>query len=146
MRENTDEAPSPWEGAADTAPLPALRVLVVDDNDDIRTVLVQMLERLGHGVTTAVDGLEAVERLAAEDFDLLLLDLSMPRMSGEDVLRWLQDRPELAEGMRVVVVSALAGQRQDRLEELGAHAVLPKPFRARQLRQLIASQAPMAGR
>ena len=118
-----------------------MRFLVVDDNDDIRDLLVRMVERLGHVARAASDGVEAVEVLAVESFDFMLLDLSMPRMSGEDVVRWLRAHPERSEGLHVVVVSAWAGGHRANLDELGVHAVLPKPLRAQQLRTLIAEAA-----
>ena len=114
-----------------------LRFLVVDDNEDIRDVLVRMVERLGHSASTAADGVEAVEILAEERFDFMLLDLTMPRMSGDEVVRWLKAHPDRGEGLRVVVVSAWVGEQRGHLQELGVHAVLPKPFRAQQLRDLI---------
>ena len=115
----------------------SLRFLVVDDNEDIRDVLVHLVERLGHTAATAADGVEAVEMLAEHHFDLMLLDLSMPRMTGEEVVRWLKEHPDRGDGLRVVVVSAWVGERRAHLEELGVDAVLPKPFRAQQLRELI---------
>jgi CheY-like chemotaxis protein len=115
----------------------SLRFLVVDDNEDIRDLLVRMVERLGHVAHPASDGVEAVEALVAESYDFMLLDLTMPRMSGEDVVRWLHEHPEHGEGLRVVIVSAWAGDHRANLQELGVHAVLPKPLRAHQLRDLI---------
>ena len=115
-----------------------MRFLVVDDNEDIRDLLVRMVERLGHSVQPACDGVEAVEALAEGHYDIMLLDLSMPRMTGEDVMRWLREHPECAADMRVVVVSAWARNQRSTLDELGAHAVLPKPLRAQQLRDLVA--------
>ena len=115
----------------------SLRFLVVDDNEDIRDLLVRMVERLGHTAHHAADGVEAVEALQVERYDFMLLDLTMPRMSGEDVVRWLNDHPDRGEGLRVVVVSAWAGDHRANLQELGVHAVLPKPLRGHQLRDLI---------
>ena len=115
----------------------SLRFLVVDDNEDIRDLLVRMVERLGHVAHHASDGVEAVEALGVESYDFMLLDLTMPRMSGEDVVRWLHEHPDRAEGLRVVIVSAWAGDHRANLQELGVHAVLPKPLRAHQLRDLI---------
>ena len=114
-----------------------LRFLVVDDDEDIRAVLVRMVERLGHSAGTAADGVEAVEILAEERFDFMLLDMTMPRMGGDEVVRWLTAHPDRGEGLRVVVVSAWAGEQRGHLQELGVHAVLSKPFRAQQLRDLI---------
>ena len=113
------------------------RVLVVDDDEALRDILVRMVQRLGHTASTAADGDEAVEELAVEHYDFMLLDLTMPRMSGEDVLRWLGEHPERAPGLRVVVVSGLGGDTPGDLEELGAYAVVPKPLRVAQLREVL---------
>ena len=119
-----------------------MRFLVVDDNEDIRDVLVRLIERLGHSASTAADGVEAVEVLAEERFDYMLLDLAMPRMSGVEVIRWLKEHPDRGEGLRVVVVSAWVGEQRADLKELGVHAVLPKPFRAQHLRDLVSGTRP----
>lgn len=117
-----------------------LRFLVVDDDDDVRHAFVRMIEHLGHEAAQAADGVEAIEALALERYDYLLLDLAMPRMPGEDVMRWLKQHRQWAAGLRVVVVTGLAGDHRRRVAELGAHAVLAKPLRAERLRDLIAAQ------
>jgi CheY-like chemotaxis protein len=123
--------------STDGAPL---HFLVVDDNEDIRDLLRRMVERLGHTADQACDGVEAVEALQATRYDYVLLDLTMPRMSGEDVCRWLHDHPDRSEGVRVVIVSAWAGDHGGNLQDLGVHAVLPKPLRAQQLRDLVGEE------
>lgn len=115
-----------------------LRFLVVDDDQDVREVLTRMLERLGHMAHVAGDGLEAVEALAVESYDVMLLDQTMPRMTGEDVVRWLRDHPDRAEGLRVVIVSAWVGGLRGHFQELGVSDVLAKPLRLQQLRELVA--------
>ena len=113
------------------------RFLVVDDQEDIRDIMVRMLTRLGHSADEAEDGQHAVEVLAAAAYDVMFLDLSMPRMSGEEVVRWLRAHPDVAPGLRIVVVSAWAGDKRPTLHELGVDAVLPKPFRKQQLVDLL---------
>jgi len=112
-------------------------VLVVDDSEDIRALMVRMVTKLGHLVDEAADGLEAVAALGDNPYDLMLLDLSMPNMTGEEVVRWVRDHPEHGEGLIIVVVSAWAGDMRPVLNELGVTRVLPKPFRQRQLADLI---------
>ncbi len=114
-----------------------LRFLVVDDSEDIRDLMVRMVTRLGHTADEAEDGVFAIEALQAREYDLMLLDLSMPRMSGEDVVRWLREHPENNPNLRIVVVSAWAGDQRPTLNELGVTTVLPKPFRQQQLADLI---------
>lgn len=115
-----------------------LRFLVVDDYEDIREVFCRFIERAGHHASTACDGQEAVEVLQRESFDLMLLDLTMPRMDGADVVRWLQAHPDVAPSMRVVVVTAWAVNNRALLAELGVETVLEKPLSMQRLNDLIA--------
>ena len=115
-----------------------LHFLVVDDNEDIRDVFGRLVERAGHLVSTAVDGQDAVEILEGESFDVMLLDLTMPRMNGVEVVRWLRAHPQVAPEMRVVVISAWAGEHRAVLQELGITTVMQKPLRIQQLTDLIA--------
>lgn len=114
-----------------------LRFLVVDDSEDIRDLMSRMITMLGHQVDQAADGVYAVEALAEASYDVMLLDLSMPRMTGADVVRWVREHPEHAEGLRIIVVSAWAGDQRPVLNELGVTDVLPKPFRKQQLLDLL---------
>ena len=118
-----------------------LRFLVVDDNEDIRDLLVRMVERLGHAADQASDGVEATERLQENRYDMMLLDLTMPRMGGEDVVRWVNEHPDRGEGLEIVIVSAWAGEQRAVLQELGVTRILPKPLRSQQLSDLIAQTA-----
>ena len=115
-----------------------LRFLVVDDNEDIRDVFCRLVERAGHEAATAYDGQDAVETLERETFDVMLLDLTMPRMTGVEVVRWLRDRPDVAPDLRIVVISAWAGENRAVLQELGITTVMQKPLRIQQLTDLIA--------
>lgn len=120
----------------------SLHFLVVDDDRHIRDVLVRMVERLGHTADQATDGVDAVDALVTNDYDVMLLDLTMPRMTGQDVLRWRAEHPQRSRGMRVIVVSAFTEAHANILETLGADAVVPKPLRAQQLLDLIAASRP----
>ena len=115
-----------------------LRFLVVDDNEDIRDVFCRLVERAGHLVSTAEDGQAAVEVLQDHSFDVMLLDLTMPRMGGVEVVRWLRGHPDVAPAMRIVVISAWAGEHRAVLQELGVETVMQKPLRIQQLTDLIA--------
>ena len=127
--------------AADDVAAP-LSFLVVDDDDDIRDVLSQMVERLGHVVSTASDGLEALDALRQQTFDVMILDISMPRLSGLGVARWLNDNPEVAPDMWTIVLSAWAGETRGPLQEVGVDTVIQKPIRLQQMRDLIAEGRP----
>ena len=83
------------------------RVLVVDDDEGSREMLAQRLERADIVVQTAMSGREALDRLTNTEFDLVLLDRSMPRMSGMEVLKEIRSRTSL-EGLPVIMVTAEA--------------------------------------
>lgn len=114
-----------------------LRFLIVDDTEDIRDLMARMVVRQGHLADEAADGVEAVAALAEKSYDYLLLDLTMPRMGGEEVVRWLKEHPDRGVGLHVVVITAWAGERRAVLQELGVTTVLQKPLRTQQLRDLI---------
>jgi CheY-like chemotaxis protein len=82
------------------------KVLVVDDNPQNLELLVAYLESLGCHITTAVDGLEAMEKVPQEQPDLILLDVMMPRMSGFEVCRKLKSDPATRE-VPIIMVTAL---------------------------------------
>ena len=115
-----------------------LRFLVADDFEPVRTLAVRMLNKLGHDAVDEVeDGQEAVDALAAHKYDVLFLDLSMPRLSGVEVVRWLNEHPDRLEGLTIVVVSASAQEQRPVLNELGVTRVLPKPFRLQQITEIV---------
>lgn len=105
------------------------RILVVDDYDDNRYTLTRYLGRSGYrNITTANDGEEAIARLKADAFDLVLLDLMMPKVDGYQVLSWLKDQPRLRD-LPVIMISALNEMGSVvRCIELGAIDYLLKPF------------------
>jgi sigma-B regulation protein RsbU (phosphoserine phosphatase) len=104
------------------------RILVVDDAPDIATVLTLTLRRAGFAVATAVDGLDALEQLAAEVPDLIVLDVMMPRLDGLETLQRIRANP-LTAAVPVLLLSART-QVADRLAgfERGADDYLAKPF------------------
>jgi CheY-like chemotaxis protein len=97
------------------------RVLVVDDDKDIRDTIVELLSDEGYEVVSARDGVEALKRLRERPTDLVILDLMMPRMDGWQFRREQVADPHLAH-IPVVVVSAY-GHRDD----IEAEAFVPKP-------------------
>jgi two-component system phosphate regulon response regulator PhoB len=109
------------------------RVLVIEDEADILSVLAYNLRQAGYDVTTASRGLEGL-RLARElDPDLLLLDLMLPDVSGTEICRALKDDPKTRR-LRVMMLTA-RGEEIDRVVgfELGADDYVTKPFSVREL-------------
>ncbi|HEY6003005.1 MAG TPA: sigma 54-interacting transcriptional regulator, partial [Anaeromyxobacter sp.] len=113
----------------------ALRVLVVDDEKNIRTTLAVCLEGLSCRVAQAANGASAVEALRLEPFDLAFCDIRLGQESGLDLLpRLLAERP----GLEVVVITAYA-TIDTAVEAMrrGAKDYLPKPFTPAQIRHLV---------
>src|SRR5687768_14476602 len=81
------------------------RILVVDDEPDIVRVVVKIMEARGHQVTTARDGVEALERIAIDPPDLLILDLNLPRLDGYEVCKRVKSDARTAR-MPVVMMTA----------------------------------------
>lgn len=105
------------------------RLLVVDDSKMMRMGISRSLKQIGvRFIEEASHGRQALERLQAEPFDLMLLDVEMPEMTGLEVLAQMQQHPQLR-GFPVIVISG--GQDIDdvvRCIEMGADDYLPKPF------------------
>jgi two-component system phosphate regulon response regulator OmpR len=112
----------------------APHLLVVDDDDRIRSLLKQYLARAGFRVTTAPDGPNARRLLELFAVDLLVLDVMMPRESGFQLTSWLRAQPG-AKGRTPVLILTARGEPNDRIEglSLGADDYLAKPFEPQEL-------------
>lgn len=104
-------------------------ILVVDDSKMLRMGITRALRKLGiKNIQEAVDGVDALERLNTETFDLMLLDMEMPKLNGLAVLSEMQNNTEL-KSLPVIVISG--GESMDEIVaciEMGAEDYLPKPF------------------
>lgn len=114
------------------------RVLIVDDEKNIRLTLTQTLLPMGLEVKTAITGEEAIECLLEQHFDLVLLDLRLPGMDGMAVLRWVREHQEQ---VPVALMSA-HGDISTAVEamKIGAVDFLQKPFSPSEVRQMVRSQ------
>ena len=111
------------------------KILVVDDDSDVRDALIMILESTGYKVITASDGLEGLACLKAEKPDLMILDLMMPKLDGFGVLKELREPTwEETKNVPILVLSAVreeASRRRFELEtggELGTDDYIEKPF------------------
>jgi phosphoserine phosphatase RsbU/P len=112
---------------APAAPRPG-RILIVDDNLFNRELLSRHLERQGHMVRAAGDGLAALDLLRAENFDVAIIDVMMPGMNGYQLLERIKAEEEL-KGVHAIVISALEDtQIIARCIQLGAEDYLPREF------------------
>jgi two-component system, sensor histidine kinase and response regulator len=115
-----------------------MRILLADDQKEIRLLTANQLERGGHHVVAVADGAKALEALRHEKFDVILMDEQMPRMNGIEALHAIREREQ--EFGRAVVI-ALTGYNTDpdreRLMGVGFDGVIGKPFRMSSLQELL---------
>lgn len=120
-----------------------IRVLVADDERNLRELLVRELSRKGHAVEGVGDGEVAMERLRDDPPDVLILDMKMPKMEGIEVLRRLTEMPEAPQ----VIVTTGFQEVSSAVEamKLGAYDYLTKPARIEELDILIRKAAALLG-
>jgi two-component system, OmpR family, alkaline phosphatase synthesis response regulator PhoP len=115
----------------------AKKVLIADDEEDVKAVLQMFLQARGYEVITAFDGLDAMDQVKREKPDVVLLDIMMPLIDGFEVCRKLKADPETQQ-IPVIMLSAAghAGSIQKGLE-VGAVDYLVKPYEPDQLLKLL---------
>lgn len=111
---------------------PRKKVLVVDDDDAIRTMVERVLKREQYDVESARDGYEAIEKLNRNDYATVLLDLMMPRVDGHGVLRYLEENREVPKPFVIVMTANMQGASETATAR-PVFRILPKPFDIRQL-------------
>ena len=116
------------------------KLLVVDDEKNLRMVVQKELSRQHHTVETAEDGEEAWAKLESEDFDVLLCDINMPRLDGMDLLRRMRER---SQNPPEVIMLTGQGTVETAIEamKLGAYDYLTKPYRIAELSALVTAAA-----
>src|SRR5450756_1629604 len=106
------------------------RILLVEDERTIRDAVAAYLEKEGFWVTSVGDGAEALEQAGRRPFDLVVLDLSLPKVPGEEVCRRIRDVSDVP-----IIMLTAKGSEQEKISgfEIGADAYLVKPFSPREL-------------
>ncbi|MFZ5496843.1 MAG: response regulator [Verrucomicrobiota bacterium] len=136
--------PAPLAGARPVIPAPLfdrtfaarhpLRILLVEDNPANRKVALLMLEKLGYRADTAANGLEALQSLARQPYDLVLMDLSMPEMDGLETMEHLrQQRPGDAAPYVIALTANARTEDRQACFSAGMHDFLTKPLLAESL-------------
>ena len=112
--------------------------MIIDDEDELRATLRLMLERAGHDVTEAVNGVQGISRYEEESADLIITDIIMPEKEGvETIITLRQSNPQLP------IIAISGGGRLEATDflsmakRLGACQVLSKPFRRDQLLEAV---------
>ncbi len=118
------------------------RILVIDDEDDVRAVIRAILESGGHEVETAGDGAEGVRKVQQQSFDVVLCDSVMPKKAGEEIV---EEILRLSDSMPIITMS---GRPPERAADAASRVVhhLEKPFRASTLLSMVAECLATRGR
>lgn len=104
------------------------RILVVDDSSLVRLYYRDTLEKAGFQVEQAINGIEAMEKVLAQPFDLVIVDVNMPRMDGFSFLRTLRrSAPDIATLPALVITTEAGEQDVDAARAAGANFYLVKP-------------------
>ena len=113
------------------------KILIADDNQQIRMLVKAALRSLEHELLEAVDGENALETAISELPDLILLDVTMPKLNGFEVLEFLRKRPETV-GIKVIMLTTAAQKTDLKLGvDLGCDDYVTKPFEPRFLRETV---------
>ena len=113
------------------------KALSVDDSPSVRKLVEFTLKSKGFQVASAQDGQEALELLAKEQFDVIILDINMPRMDGLEFLQKMRPNDAYASIPVIVLTTEGLEADRDRAMDLGATAYIVKPFKPTQLLSLV---------
>ena len=112
-----------------------LRILAVDDEEEIAEAIAYLLEAPNRTIAVAKDGKEALESAAREKFDIIITDHRMPRGGGLELVRQLRQREY--QGKIVLISAYLSPEHIGAYEELGVDEIVGKPFESKELREVI---------
>jgi len=109
------------------------KILVVDDNNDSRELVVKVLKNQGYEMIEAIDGEEALEKAVSEKPDLILMDISIPKINGYEVTKRLKSLEEVKKIPVVALTAhAMKGDRAKAIE-VGCEGYISKPINVREL-------------
>ncbi len=109
--------------------LSGLSILLAEDNITNQMVVTQMLDAMGAQFEIASDGVEALEKFEGHDFDVLLLDIEMPRLSGLDVIRAIRSRTDKKQAQTIIALTAYAmREHREKISVAGADGLIAKPI------------------
>jgi two-component system cell cycle response regulator DivK len=121
------------------------RILVVEDTEDNRQIVRDLLTSVGYELIEAVDGVEGVAAAEREDPDLILMDIQLPGIDGYEATRRIRAIPALATTPIIAVTSYALSGDEAKTREAGCDAYVAKPFSPRQLLAKIREFLPDAG-
>ena len=109
-------------------------ILVVDDDPNMRSFLLEVLNKLGFEVNTASDGAEAIEKLKQHRYQLIITDLSMPGVNGYELIKWIRENNSM------VPIIVMSGEGEiDKADSYDLMKFIKKPFTLTELNSIINS-------
>ena len=124
------------DGSSSALPAPS-RILIVDDDPMISQLVVDMLGMDGHDVDTAVDGMEALEKLQTQRYDLIVTDLHMPKLDGAAFYQELSRRQSHPLKKIIFLTGTTGTSEEHRVVQESGVPVLLKPFNVNELIELV---------
>lgn len=109
------------------------KILVVEDDPDVMRILTHALNAVGHRVIPAYGGEDAIRKVKAQQFDLVLTDLSMPKVSGVEVIESIKSNPETRHIPVVAVTAHVWDTIAQAAGQVGCDGYISKPFSPKQL-------------
>ncbi len=106
-----------------------MKILGIDDNEDINNMMKDMFESAGHDFTSANNGLDGIKLIHEQQFDFVLLDIAMPKFSGQDVVNALvKDGIIKKQPVILFTASSITNTEIQELIKMGAHSCIRKPI------------------
>ena len=121
------------------------RILVIEDNEDNRQIIRDLLTSLGYDLIEAVDGVEGVAMAQNHRPDLILMDIQLPEIDGYEATRQIRAVPELAQVPIIAVTSYALSGGEAKARDAGCNGYVAKPFSPRELVAKIREFLPDAG-
>jgi two-component system cell cycle response regulator DivK len=121
------------------------RILVIEDNEDNRRIIRDLLTSLGYELIEAADGMEGVAMAQSHRPDLILMDIQLPEMDGYEATRRIRAIPELADVPIIAVTSYALSGDEVKARDAGCNGYVAKPFSPRELLAKIREFLPDAG-
>lgn len=104
------------------------RILIVDDETPIVTLLAQTFEQEGHKIEQASDGIDCMNKMAAFSPDVVIMDIMMPKLDGVDTTRLIRRNPNYSDTLIVALSARSDDETRERMKVAGANVFVRKPF------------------
>ena len=140
----TRDAPAQLEAVLPS--LPSMSILLVEDTPINQAVTMELLRQDGHRVTLAENGTQALAAIASDSFDLILMDIHLPNMSGLEIAQRIRSESGVNQHTPVVALTAnVQPSNVQKCHAAGIWAVLPKPFKQESLQRIMRTQTALPG-